>query len=298
MLTPAQAPAVPEYVKYPDGRGLRRYDAPPQNTKPKSVPVMTDSILCRREGPVATVTINRPEKRNALDSASWRLLGDIFGELSADESLRCVVVTGAGGKAFGSGNDITEFSTARANAGQVQVYNAITGRAVQAIEDCLHPTVARIEGFCLGGGLEIALACDIRIANRSSRYGIPVKNMGIFLDPPLTDTLVHAVGRAVALELVLEGRVYESADAAARGLVTRVVDDEALDSAVAESVANILAGAPLAARYNKRAVRGAATVSTADEPALRRAAAYGDTEDYHAAYKAFLEKRKAEFKGR
>jgi enoyl-CoA hydratase len=259
---------------------------------------MTESILCRRDGHVATVTINRPEKRNALDSASWRRLGDVFGELSADESLRCVVIAGAGGKAFGSGNDITEFSTARANAGQVLAYNAITGRAVQAIENCLHPTVARIEGFCLGGGLEIALACDIRIANAGSRYGIPVKNMGIFLDPPLTDTLVETVGRAVALELVLEGRIYDSSDALARGLITRVVADDALDAAVSETVANILAGAPLAARYNKRAVRAAGHVSPADDAALRRAAAYGDTEDYHSAYKAFLEKRKAEFKGR
>lgn len=259
---------------------------------------MTDSILCQRSGDVANVVINRPEKRNALDSAAWRSLGDVFEELSADETLRCVVITGAGGRAFGSGNDITEFSTARANAEQVRVYNAVTGRAIQAIEACLHPTVARIEGFCLGGGLEIALACDIRVANAGSRYGLPVKTMGIFLDPALSDTLVQAVGRAVALELVLEGRVYDSAEALARGLVTRIVPDDALDDAVAETVANILAGAPLAARYNKRAIRSIAALPASDDAVLAAAAAYGDTEDYHNAYEAFLAKTKAVFKGR
>lgn len=259
---------------------------------------MTDKILCQRDGHVATVTINRPEKRNALDSESWRALGDVFETLSQDESLRCIVITGAGGKAFGSGNDITEFSTRRANADQVKSYNAVTGRAIQAIENCIHPIVARIEGYCMGGGLEIALACDIRVAADNTRYGIPVKNMGIFLDPALADTLVHAVGRAVALELVLEGRIYEAADALARGLVTKVVPVASLDDAVAESVANITAGAPLAARFNKRAVRRVSRETDADDAMLSHAASYGDTEDYHSAYKAFLEKRKADFKGR
>ncbi|MEX2453126.1 MAG: enoyl-CoA hydratase-related protein [Rhodospirillaceae bacterium] len=259
---------------------------------------MTESILCQRDGEIATVVINRPEKRNALDSASWRRLGDVFEELSGEEALRCVIVTGAGGKAFGSGNDITEFSTARASAEQVKAYNAVTGRAIQAIENCLHPTVARIEGFCMGGGLEIALACDIRIATDAARFGLPVKNMGIFLDPALADTLVHAVGRAVALELVLEGRIYDAADALARGLVTRIVPPAALDEAVAETVGNILAGAPLAARFNKRAIRRVSPEARPDDATLEAAAAYGDTEDYHSAYRAFLEKKKADFRGR
>lgn len=259
---------------------------------------MTNDILCDIDGQVATVTINRPAKRNALDGASWKRLGDVFAELSENEKLRCVVVTGAGGKAFGSGNDITEFATARANAEQVLAYNEITARTVQAIEGCLHPTVARIEGFCLGGGLEIAMACDIRIATASSKFGLPVKNMGIFLDPPLTDTLVRAVGRATALELVLEGKILGADEALARAIVTRLVADEALDTEIAETLDRITGGAPLAARYNKRAIRqaDAPTAPTADD--MRAAAGYGDTQDYRQAWGAFLEKRKAEFQGR
>lgn len=259
---------------------------------------MTDSILVHRDGIAATVTINRPDKRNALDSVAWARLGDAFEELSADESLRCVVVTGAGGKAFGSGNDIAEFETARSNAEQVRAYNAITMRTVRAIETCLHPTLARIEGFCLGGGLEIALACDIRVATESSRFGMPVKNMGIFLDPALADTLVNAIGRAAALELVLEGRIMDAAEALARGLVTRVVADDALDAEIAAAVDRLAAGAPLAARYNKRAIRAVDVPPTDDAARLADAASYGDTEDYHNAWHAFLERRTPEFRGR
>lgn len=259
---------------------------------------MTDDILCEIDGYTARVTINRPAKRNALDGASWKRLGDIFTDLSTRPDLRCVVITGAGGKAFGSGNDISEFATARANAEQVLAYNEVTGRTVQAIEDCLHPTVARIEGFCLGGGLEIALACDIRIATVSSKFGLPVKNMGIYLDPPLTDTLVHAVGRATALELVLEGKVLTADEALARGIVTRLVADDALDAEISETLDKITAGAPLAARYNKRAIRKVSGRTGHTEEDIRAAAGYGDTEDYRQAWGAFLEKRKADFQGR
>ena len=202
---------------------------------------MTDSILCTRDGAVATVTINRPDRRNALDAASWQRLGDVFEELSADTALRCVVVTGAGGKAFGSGNDITEFETRRANAEQVRTYNAITIRAVHAIENGLHPTIARIEGFCLGGGLEIALACDIRVASPDSTFGLPVKNMGIFLDPALSDTLVNAIGRAAALEMVLEGRRLNTDEALNRGIITRVTPAGGLDAEIAATVERVCA---------------------------------------------------------
>ena len=180
---------------------------------------MDDKVLLRRDGAVATVIVNRPEKRNALDSAAWRLLGETVRRLSADETLRCVVFAGAGEKAFGSGNDISEFETARSTAAQVRAYNEITAGAVRAIENSLHPTVARIRGHCLGGGLEIALACDIRVAARDSKFGLPVRNMGIFLDPALANTLVNAVGRATALEMVLEGRIYDAEEALERGLL-------------------------------------------------------------------------------
>ena len=163
---------------------------------------MTTSILCEINETTGRVTINRPERRNAMDRSSWQLLADTFQQLSSNRDLRCIIHTGAGGKAFGSGNDITEFSTLRTNSSEVRAYNDITLKAIHAIENSLHPTIARIEGYCLGGGLEIALACDIRIASPDSTFGLTVKDMGIFLDPALVETLVNAVGRTTALELI------------------------------------------------------------------------------------------------
>lgn len=259
---------------------------------------MDDKILLRRDGAVATVVINRPEKRNALDSGTWRLLAETVTRLSADETLRCVVFAGAGERAFGSGNDISEFETARSTASQVRAYNEITAGAVRAIENSLHPTVARIRGYCLGGGLEIALACDIRIAARDSKFGLPVRNMGIFLDPALANTLVHAVGRATALEMVIEGRIYEAEEALERGIVTRIVEVAGLDAEIEATVKRIAEGAPLAARFNRRVVRGVAPAAAPSEEALAEAASYGDTEDYRGAYAAFGAGTRPTFRGR
>lgn len=259
---------------------------------------MDDKILLRRDGTVATVVINRPEKRNALDSGTWRLLAETVTRLSADETLRCVVFAGAGERAFGSGNDISEFETARSTASQVRAYNEITAGAVRAIENSLHPTVARIRGYCLGGGLEIALACDIRVAARDSKFGLPVRNMGIFLDPALANTLVHAVGRATALEMVLEGRIYEAEEALERGIVTRIVEVAGLDAEIEATVKRIAEGAPLAARFNRRVVRGVAPAAAPSEEALAEAASYGDTEDYRGAYAAFGAGTRPTFRGR
>lgn len=259
---------------------------------------MTDSILLNREGAVATVTLNRPEKRNALDAASWTRIADVFEELSADTDLRCVVVTGAGDRAFGSGNDISEFDTLRANAEQVLPYNDNSARTVHAIENSLHPTVARIQGYCMGGGLEIALCCDIRVAATDAKFGLPVKNMGIYLDPALADTLVRAVGRATALEMVLEGRILDAGEALSRGIITRVVETADLDAEIAATVERVLAGAPLAQRYNRMAIRNIEPAAAITDEDRVRAASYADSEDYNTAWTSFLAKRKAEFKGR
>lgn len=259
---------------------------------------MTDSILLDHDGTVATVTINSPEKRNALDSAAWTRIGDIFTELSNDTGLRCVVVTGAGDKAFGSGNDISEFDTLRANAEQVLPYNDNAMRTVHAVENSLHPTVARIRGFCMGGGLEIALCCDIRVAAEDSKFGLPVKNMGIYLDPALVDLLVRAVGRATALEMVLEGRILSADEALSRGIITRVVPTSELDAEIDATVERILAGAPLAQRYNRMAIRNVEPAAPVTDEIRVRAASYADSEDYNNAWTSFIAKKKPEFKGR
>ena len=259
---------------------------------------MTDSILLDRDGAVATVTLNRPEKRNALDAASWMRIADVFEELSADTDIRCIVVTGAGDKAFGSGNDISEFHTLRANAEQVLPYNDNATRTVHTIENSLHPTIARIQGYCMGGGLEIALCCDIRIAATNSKFGLPVKNMGIYLDPAIANTLVRAVGRVTALEMVLEGRILNADEALTRGIINRVVETKALDAEIAATVERVLAGAPLAQRYNRMAIRNVERAAAITDEDRVQAASYADSEDYSNAWTSFMAKRKAEFKGR
>jgi enoyl-CoA hydratase/carnithine racemase len=259
---------------------------------------MTDSILLQRDGPVATVTINSPEKRNALDWASWARIGDIFNELSTDTDLRCVVVTGSGDKAFGSGNDISEFSSLRSNATQVMPYNDNAMRTVHAVENSLHPTIARIRGFCMGGGLEIALCCDIRVAAEDSKFGLPVKNMGIYLDSTLADLLVRAVGRPTALEMVLEGRILAADEALSRGIISRVVATSDLDAEVEATVERVLAGAPLAQRYNRMAVRNVEPAAPVTDQDKARAASYADSEDYNNAWTSFIDKKKPKFRGR
>ncbi|MEC7489036.1 MAG: enoyl-CoA hydratase-related protein [Pseudomonadota bacterium] len=259
---------------------------------------MGDTIICDRDGWVATVTLNRPERRNAMTRSSWQLLAGIIKKLSADTELRCIVITGAGGTAFGSGNDISEFETLRTNASEVRAYNDITLQAIHAIENSLHPTVARIDGFCLGGGLEIALACDIRVASPGSTFGLPVKNMGIYLDPALVETLINSIGRTVALELVLEGRRLAAKEAYQKGLITRMAPEGGLDEEITKTVESICEGAPLAHRFNREAIRKGGFSKTTTEEDFERAASYGDTEDYRNAWTSFLKKKKVEFQGR
>ena len=258
---------------------------------------MTTSILCEINETTGRVTINRPERRNAMDRSSWQLLADTFQQLSSNRDLRCIILTGAGGKAFGSGNDITEFATLRTNSSEVRAYNDITLKAIHAIENSLHPTIARIEGYCLGGGLEIALACDIRIASPDSTFGLPVKDMGIFLDPALVETLVNAVGRTTALELILEGRKIGADEALRKGLVNRLSPPNGLDSEIEKTVERICSGAPLANRFNRNAIRKVGIAGPATEEDFKLAASYGDTEDYHTAWTSFLQKKKVRFRG-
>lgn len=259
---------------------------------------MEDPILVATDGGIATVTLNRPHKRNALDLASWVMLGDAMRDLSADESLRCVVIKGSGDQAFAAGADISGFENERSNPAQAQDYSHKITRTFDAIADSRHPVIAMIHGYCLGGGCELALACDMRIADESSKFGIPAKLMGLYLEHDLLDVLVQIVGRATAMEIVLEGRVYDAPEALAKGLVNRVVPDAALEEEAYGTARRIAEGAPLAARWHRRAIRRVADPTPVTEAEIVESFSYADTEDYHIGYQAFLGKKKAEFKGK
>jgi enoyl-CoA hydratase/carnithine racemase len=139
---------------------------------------MSHLILVERTGVIATVVLNRPEKLNALTKAMWQELGAVVDALSSDDSLRCIVLRGAGEKAFSPGNDISEFATARGNKAQATEYGGVMHATAHSLASCRHPLVAQIHGICVGGGLEIAALCDLRICGESSRFGAPIKNLG------------------------------------------------------------------------------------------------------------------------
>src|SRR5204862_300057 len=180
-------------------------------------------ILVEREGRIATVVLNRPEKLNALTKGMWHLLGEAITALDRDESVRCIIIRGAGEKAFSPGNDIGEFATERANKTQATEYGHAMHTTAGALARCRHPLVAQIHGICVGGGLEIAALCDLRICGASSRFGAPIKNLGLVMAYPEMEPLVRLVGAAVALEILLEGRIFDAQEALAKRLVTRVV---------------------------------------------------------------------------
>ncbi len=259
---------------------------------------MSDTILVERDRAIATVVLNRPEKLNALTKPMWRRLGEVMTELSFDDTLRCIVLRGAGGKSFAPGNDISEFETDRATAAQAKAYGEILHATLGAIRDCRHPTVALIEGICVGGGLEIAALCDLRICGESSRFGVPINRLGLVMAYDEIAGLASLVGRAAALEILLEGRIFGAQEAKDKGLVTRVVPDAEVEREAMATAARIAEGAPLVARWHKKFLR------RLDDPAPLTSAerdegfACFDTEDFRIGTRAFLDKTKPEFKGR
>ena len=187
---------------------------------------MTDTILIERDGAIATVVLNRPDKLNALTRAMWQQLGETVERLSADDSLRCVIIRGAGEKSFSPGNDIAEFASERSNKKQAIEYGKVMHRTADALANCRHPLIAQIHGICVGGGLEIAALCDLRICGESSRFGAPIKNLGLVMAYAEMAPLVRLVGARCRARDSAEGRIFDAAEAKEKGLVTRVVPDE------------------------------------------------------------------------
>jgi len=257
-------------------------------------------ILVERDGTIATVTLSNPEKLNALTVAMWQELARVMDTLSADERLHCVVLRGAGREAFAAGADIAEFATARDNAAQGRVYHRqhVQG-ALKAVGECQHPTVAMIHGPCAGGGLEIACMCDVRIAGESGRFGVPINRLGFAIGYDELAALLPLTGRAVALEILVEGRMWEAKEALEKGLVTRVVPDARLEEEAYAVARRIAEGASLVNRWHKRFVRRLAPQpAPLTEAEIAENFAYFATEDYRIGMDAFAKKKKPKFVGR
>lgn len=259
---------------------------------------MHQPILITRNGDIAIVALSNPGRLNALNRDAWMQLGDAMLALSADDAVRCVVLRGEGSEAFAAGADISEFERERADAAQAEAYDRIVNRATRAIAECRHPTVAMIMGACVGGGLEIAAVCDLRICGESSRFGVPINRLGITIAYAELRGLLALVGRATALEILLEGQVMGAAEAHAKGLVTRVVADGRVEGEAMAAARRIAAGAPLVNRTHKQMIRRLEQGTPIDDRDIRDSYAVYGSEDFRTGVAAFLAKTKPDFRGR
>ena len=259
---------------------------------------MSELIQVVKDGPVATVVLNRPERMNALNLPMWQGLAEAFEGRAADASVRAVVLRGAGTKAFAPGADIDEFDTVRATPAQAREYDVILRRALKALTECPAPVVAMIHGPCVGGGLELACCCDLRISGKSGRFGAPINKISVVMAYPELAAIARIAGPGVASEILLEGRILDADEAYAKGLLTRVVEDERLEEEVAATVKRIAQGAPLANRWHKQFIRRLSTdpspISAAE---LDECYAFLDTKDYAEGVAAFRAKRRPNFTG-
>ncbi len=257
-----------------------------------------DLVRVQRQDAVARVTLDHPDKLNAVNNAMWERLGSLFTELDADASLRCVIIAGAGERAFSVGADISEFEENRSTVERARRYAKFVHGALGRIAGCRHPVIAEVRGLCVGGGLELACCCDLRIAGEGARFGIPVKRLGLVVAYTELQPLVELVGPASAMEILLEGQVFGAKRAYDMGLVNRVVPDGEVTAEVDATAARICEGAPLVARWHKKFTRRLMRPEPLSADELDESYTCFGTEDFQTGYQAFLAKTKPEFQGR
>jgi enoyl-CoA hydratase/carnithine racemase len=259
---------------------------------------MAGKIFLKQDGNIATVVLSNPERMNALDKTMWAQLGGAMRDLGADDGLRCIVLRGEGDKAFAAGADIAEFKNERADSKQAKAYSQGGIGWMHSVAECRHPTVALIQGACVGGGLLVASQCDLRICNESARFGVPVKNLGLTESYDELQAMMGVIGPAASLEILLEGRIWGAREACEKGLVSRVVADADVIEEAYAAARRIADGAPLVARWHKKFIRRLLDPKPLTAEERDEGYACFDTEDFRAGVAAFLAKKKPEFKGR
>lgn len=255
------------------------------------------SIRVAHQAGIHTVILDRPAKRNAFTLEMYRDFGAALTTLDADDSVRCIVVRGEGG-AFCAGSDIGGFDTGRSNVEQARDYARFTLDMTNTLKNTRHPTLACIDGACVGGGLEIALNCDVRIASQRSRFGFPINRIGLCVDHEELADLVSVVGHTVALEALLKGHIFDADEALQKGFITQIANDAALIETAYGVATRIAEGAPLVNRWHKKFARRLRSSQPLTAEERDEAYACFDTQDYRNGTQAFARKQRPVFEGR
>ena len=272
----------------------------PAATAPVPVPVSTDRIIAWKKAGVGYLGLNQPGKHNAISYAMWVAIAEVMESFRADDEVRVVVMAGEGGRAFSAGADISEFSANRSTEEQVKVYDAAGRAAYDAITHHPKPVIARIEGYCVGGGLATALCADLRIATEDSRFGIPAAKLGVGYSYAGLRPLVDLVGPSRAKEILFTARRFTAPEALRMGLVNQVLPRDGIGAFVDDCARTIAANAPLTVKACKTVV-----AELVKDPADRDLALCEEvveacfaSEDYREGRTAFMEKRPPRFTGR
>jgi enoyl-CoA hydratase/carnithine racemase len=264
-----------------------------------TITLPTPKILAEVRDGIGWLTINQPEKRNAISVAMWEAIGIAVERFAADPAVRVVVMRGAGGKAFAAGADISEFEKVRADASAQEEYARRTAGARQGLAGLKKPLIAMVQGFCIGGGLAVALHADFRIASSDSRFGVPAARLGIAYGMEGLERLVALVGPSKAKEILFLARRHSAEEALAMGLVNAVVPPERLEEEVTTWAREMAANAPLSIRASKETIDQLAGDPARRDPARIEALgrACFDSADYAEGRRAFMEKRVPQFTG-
>ena len=260
----------------------------------------TSKIIGRIEGAVGWLTFNNPERRNAMSLEMWAGMATVLERFEADPEVRVIVLSGAGGRAFVSGADISQFESQRASAEQVAAYDAVSGEAGRRLAESMKPTIAMIHGYCIGGGLGIAIGCDMRIASEGSKFGVPATRLGLGYAALGIKKLMDLVGPSFAKEIFITARHFSAAEAQGMGLVNRVLPEADLEAYVRGYCDTIADNAPLTIKAVKVAVEEMSRASTdVDHERCDVAVkACFASADYIEGRRAFMEKRRPIFQGR